>query len=131
MESTISLPFRFYSGGVEASYTKAETWKNRVFIALTTGLTERVMRPDYGTEINLSVFENPDMATDMIKRSVHTTFGTWLPSLTLDSVLLEPDQADGSLNIRVNYTLPNAQKDTLVFKTATFNRYGEIVRGIA
>lgn len=128
IESAISLPFRFYSGGVAYTTSKPEVWKDRVFIAITTGLNERVMLPTYGTELKRAVFESYQDAAEASKKTIGMAFSTWLPTLTLDEIRVEPDQGDGTLNITVNYTLPNAQKDVLIFKTNTFNRYGEIVR---
>lgn len=130
MESAISLPFRFVNGRVAASYERPEIWKDRVFIALTTNLYERAMSPTYGTEIRKAIFEPGQMATEMVQSSIRTVFSTWLPALTLDEVLILPDPGDGSANISVKYTLPNAQQEVLAFKTATFNRYGETVRGL-
>ena len=129
MSHTLSLPFRFYNGAVATSYDGREIWKDRVFIALTTSLNERAMTPNYGTEISRAVFEPYALAEELIRTSISQAFESWLPALTLNGILLETDQSDGAINIRVNYTLPNAESDTLTLRTDTFNRYGEIVRG--
>ena len=139
----ISFPFRFgveqgvkgsagsatlYGGATMATNDYRTIWKDRVYVALLTGLGERVMDPTYGTQVTASVFETEDRAALMSKESISSAFGKWLPDLTLRAVAADYDYANGALVIKVDYTLPDETEDTLVFKTTTFDQYGTVIR---
>lgn len=130
MESVISFPFRFDGGGVAAVGDRHSIWKDRVFIAITTMFKERVMRPGYGTDLLGVLFEDEVTAVDLSKRTISTAFSVWLTELTLNSVSGSFSPGTTTLVITVNYTLPNAQQDTLTFKTATFSRSGDLLQEI-
>ena len=136
--TAISFPFRFGTeqgavagGATIATSDKRVIWKDRVYIALLTGLGERVMDPSYGTRVTLSVFETEDAATVMVKESISEAFHAHLPDLGLRSVVVNYDPTNGILEVKVDYTLPDETEDTLVFKTTTFDQYGTVLREVA
>ena len=135
--TVISLPFRFgteqgvenlYGGSTLATNDYRTIWKDRVFVACLTGLGERVMTPNYGTEVLDSLFEDETRAEALCKETIASAFSTWLPDLTLSEVLAAYDSYSGSLEITVNYILPSGEEDTTSLKTNTFDPYGNIIR---
>lgn len=140
----ISMPFRFGTeqgvvsngaltkgtGGALVMTSDYRTiWKDRVFNALLTEVQERVMRPDYGTQVLKSLFDTEEAANAAITTSVQSALSIWLPDLTVKDVTASYDSTYGYLNVDVEYILPDGGQDTLStqIKTATFNQYGNII----
>lgn len=132
--TTIALPFRFgvdqstNGGSVLKTSDYRKIWKDRVFIAVLTGIRERVMRPDYGTTILQSLFETEEEAIATCQESVSYAFTAWLPDLTLSLLDVTYDTDTGELNISIEYILPNSLTDRFGFTTKTFDQYGTVIR---
>lgn len=133
----ISLPFRFgieqgvdnlYGGETIVTKDYRSIWKDRVFVACLTAVGERVMLPNYGTEVLDSLFEDETRAATLCRTTISSAFSTWLPDLTLVSVDASYDSSSGVLDIAVNYILPSGEEDSTTLKTNTFDQYGSIVR---
>lgn len=137
MGVVISLPFRFgveqgvdnlYGGETLVTQDYKTIWKDRVFVACLTLLGERVMRPNYGTGVLNSLFEDETRAADICKTTILSAFTTWLKELSLISVYSSYDSSSGILDITVNYVLPSGEEDTATLRTNTFDQYGSIIR---
>lgn len=127
-QKAISLPFSINEyGGIGFTSSEAKIWKDRVFLSVMTGLSERLMSPNYGSQLRELLFENYNEAATTVQSTVTYVFGTWLTSLQLLSVSTELDDETMQLSVTINYQLPNLQKDTLTLTTGTFNRAGELI----
>lgn len=126
----IAFPFSINASGYIA-YDEDDNviWEDRVRCVLLTNLTERVMRPDFGSRLAALTFENETSISSLAEKIVSFAFTMWLPSLTLDSVLAYPDESSNGIIVQVVYTTPVGYTETLTLKTVTLNRYGEIVQG--
>jgi phage baseplate assembly protein W len=107
-EKAISLPFSINSFGKLADTTEPQKiWADRVRSVIGTALRERVMQPEFGTDIPSSVFETTEDADAQIRTEVIAAFNSQLPSLTLDDVTSTFDEFSGVMNVDIIYALPN------------------------
>lgn len=107
-EKALSLPFSIDSfGKVSDTSDFKKIWADRVRSVIGTALRERVMRPDFGTDIPSSVFETTEDADVQIKAEVINAFNDQLQALTLDSTTTTFDEFTGIMNVDITYALPN------------------------
>ena len=117
-EVTIALPFSIDPyGRVTQTTDQTKIWADKVRSIIGTALNERVMRPLFGTDIPLAVFESQTDAQGIVQDLVSTSFNTQLPRLTLQSVSSVFDEYTSTLNVEVIYALPN---DEVVSTTIGF-----------
>lgn len=128
MSLAISLPFSFDAEGrVANTADQAKVIQDRIVLVLMTTLTERVMRPAFGSAIRYSNFENPDNASSVVQQATTIAFNNWLPYLTLLGTNASLD-SDGLLNITVTYKSgPSKSPQTVSVKTAILSRSGEVI----
>lgn len=128
---SIAIPFRFTSAGTVATATdERQIWRDRVLIVLLTKFSERVMRPNFGSDLNQSLFENEGTAIEIATRAINIAFNTWLGALNLVELIPKFDGNTGFLEINVSYLLPSGEEDQVIIKTAIFSRSGELVQEI-
>jgi phage baseplate assembly protein W len=128
-ERAISLPFSFDSSGA-LSYTTDEKkiWQDRVVLVVMTRLTERVMRPTFGSTTGDSVFESESTAESAIQQAIAAGFAQWLKPLTLTQVTVTTDPADGYLLATVQYKYEKEKNEQSVkIKTAILSRSGDVI----
>lgn len=107
-EKTISLPFSIDPYGKVASTSEqTKIWADRVRSTIGTTLKERVMRPNFGSNIAFSAFDTQTKAEEAIKTEVQQVFNTQLPLLKLGSVTTSFDEYSGTVNTTISYSLPN------------------------
>ena len=130
-ERAISLPFSFNSAG-EVSYTEdlKKIIQDRVVLAVMTKLDERVMRPDFGSDVYSSLFETQQVAENIVRQAITSTFSTWFPYLSLKTVKV--DLLDEVLEFTVFYTKGvGNQIESVEIKTSLLTRAGELIREIS
>lgn len=109
-EVAISLPFSIDPyGRVAQTSDQTKIWADKVRSVVGTALNERVMRPLFGTDIPLAVFENQSDAQGIIQNLVSSSFTTQLSRLTVDTVSSVFDEYTSTLNVEVVYALPNEE----------------------
>ena len=107
-EKTLSLPFSVDPyGKITVTSDQSKIWADRVRSVIGTTLRERIMRPEFGTDISYSVFNTQEDAEQEIKSEVVQAFNQLLPLLKLDSVKSSFDSYTGVINITMTYKLPN------------------------
>lgn len=127
-QRAISLPFSINEyGGIAFTSSEAKIYKDRVFLAVMTGLSERLMSPNYGSQLKQLLFENYEESVTIAQSTVTYVFGTWLPDLELLTVSTALDDESQQLSVTISYRLPNLQTDSLTLSTGTFNRAGELI----
>lgn len=136
---TINIPFTFKSdyvslnpgvrvAGPVASTTDLKTiYKQRVFLVLMTKYGERVMRPDFGSDLHKIVFETEDVALEIADSTIKAAFSKWLPELNLLEIAPKYDKLTGVFAFTVNYALPSGEPDSATVSTAFFNRTGDVL----
>ena len=129
----IAFPFSLSSnGGISYVDNDDSTiYRDRIRFVVFTQFEERVMRPDFGSDIQSLVFEDAFFSESVAKRMLNLAFIKWLPNVTINQIIVNIDYSDlnGGLNIEIDYTLPNGSREATQLKTATYNRYGDIVKG--
>jgi hypothetical protein len=129
--SAISLPFSFNNfGQLSSSSDPKKIWQDRVLLVLMTRFGERVMRPDFGSNVSATLFEPDSVAIETIRRTISEAFSEWLGDLELTAInpVFNPDT--GALNVSVTYRLPTGEEDTVPLKTAILSRSGDIIQEI-
>lgn len=128
-ERAISLPFSFDSSGA-LSYTTDEKkiWQDRVVLVVMTRLSERVMRPTFGSTAPDTAFESETTAESAIKQAIAVGFAQWLRPLTLTQVTVSIDPTDGYLVATVQYKYEKERNEQSVkIKTAILSRSGDVL----
>jgi len=112
-ERAISLPFSIDSyGNVSSTKDQNKMWADKVRTVVGTTLGERVMRPDFGTQIPYATFNGRQIVADATKRELFTAFAKFLPALTLQSVDVKFGEED-VVSADVTYALPNQEEVTI------------------
>jgi phage baseplate assembly protein W len=134
MGTMISLPFSFnISGSVNTTTLIQRQWADRVLSVIFTTPGERVMEPFFGSFTKGAVFEPEGAVVEYIKRTVTSSFGDFLPELTLLNVFVTKEESEldyEALVVSVDYELPNREKASVTAKIGTFSRTGELIQEI-
>jgi phage baseplate assembly protein W len=124
----ITLPFTIGPNGINKTTDISKIWKDRVYGVVLTSFNERVMSPNFGTEVKAALFLSIDDAMDSIKESVQIGFSRWLSTLTLNSVTGSLDPSDGNLNVEILYSIPGSiDEQSVSLKTAILSRSGDVL----
>jgi len=111
-EVALKLPLSLSNGNLVLATTQNEIWADRVRIALGTRISERVMRPNYGTKIGASLFDTISSTTDVVTKEVSRVFHEQFPLLEITSIDPIFDENVNSLTVTVVYLLPNKEQAT-------------------
>ncbi len=110
-ETAISLPFAIDANGkVAITVTQEKIWADRVRGVIGTTFRERVMRPNFGSAVVETLFEQADESIVDITQQVEEAFDEFLPTLTLTDVVIDEDIENGTMNIDITYSLPNEKE---------------------
>lgn len=127
-ERAISYPFRFTSvGSLETTTNIDKIWHDRIILLCLTQIGERVMLPNFGTQVPSSVFEGEFDAIELARNSVAEAFAKWMPELVFKNLSGELDPDSKDLNIRIVYNDPDGKENAVSLRTAIFTRYGDII----
>jgi phage baseplate assembly protein W len=129
--SAIAFPFSINQSGSIAYIqdNDSQIWEDRVKYVVFTYLSERVMRPDFGSRIQELSFENISLTQKLSTEYVLDAFTKWLPKLILNDVKVTADPVNGGINVEIDYTLPSGESQQYVTTVATYNQYGELTQG--
>lgn len=92
--------------------------RQSIFVILGTARGERVMRPDFGCDINKMVFENINTTTfTLIAFYVEESLLKWEPRIEVKNVSVVRDEKKGNqLNITIDYIVKrNNSRTNLVY----------------
>lgn len=110
-EAAISYPFSFdVRGNVLTAASQDALWKDRVFLAVSTSLGERVMRPTYGIGSADELFDGQTAADERLRRDITSLFSESFPLLVLREIVTSYDEKLATLSIDISYTLPNQEE---------------------
>lgn len=130
-ERAISLPFSFNSAG-EIAYTTdlKKIIQDRVVLAVMTKIQERVMRPNFGSDVYDSLFENISTAESIVSQAVAGCFSAWFPYLSLRSV--KAALIEEVLEFDVYYSKGKGNEiEAVNVKTSLLTRAGDIIEEIS
>lgn len=131
-EVAISLPFSINEfGSITTSSSQEKIWADRVRSSIGTTVGERLLRPDYGTEIPTTVLENAESAAELIKSQVELAFVRDLTLLKLSTVETSYSERNASLTVEITYELPNRQTETVTLGFASLSGNLPITEDVA
>ena len=104
----ISLDFSKNPSGTIKNVYNADSVKQSIFTILQTRKGERVMRPQFGTNLNQMLFEhmNTDTADD-IRYEVFSAISEWEDRVEINSLAVTPIPDDHVYIITLAYTVLN------------------------
>lgn len=123
VEKAIALPFAIDSyGNISTATNPKKIWEDRVKSVIGTMLDERVMRPNFGTDVPKLLWDSSEFAQGSIESEVRRAFLQHLPLLTLDEVVISYDEYTNIITANVVYSLPNDEETTVNVGIANINR---------
>jgi len=130
-EIGIALPFAVDAyGKVNVTDQQPKLWADRVRSVIGTAIGERVMRPEFGSEISYADFKTADDAAAQIENTVLHSFETQLNKLRLQSVTTSLDEYTDTVNVTIVYALPNQDVITTNLGFAAINGSSPTVKEI-
>lgn len=105
----VSLPFN--SPGVfKSTYSTKDQIKSNLINLLLTGRGERIMNPEFGTELSKYVFEGiTDSNSDSLISSLQSSIATFIPEINVTSITVTPNADYNLVSLSVNYVLRLSQ----------------------
>lgn len=101
----LSFPFRRDATSFPAQATDDDLLWESIVQLLTTGVGERVMRPDVGSQVLQMLFENDDETLgQMIVADVSTLLARYEPRVLVRSITVTSiDRDEGSITLLIAY----------------------------
>jgi len=126
----ISYPFTLNVFGETTSTTdQKKIYTDRVLTLLSTSIGERPMRPTYGTNLGLAMFENQGVAEVAIPAAIRSAISTWLPALTVNQINIKNFNDGGKVEVELLLTFPDYTTGTITVRSVTLNPDASTTRG--
>lgn len=87
------------------------------------------MRPTYGTNLGLAMFENQGVAEVAIPAAIRSAISTWLPALTVNQINIKKFNDGGKVEVELLLTFPDYTTGTISVKSVTLNPDASTTRG--
>jgi phage baseplate assembly protein W len=118
----ISFPFTLDPfGKTTSTTTQTKIYQDRVLTLLSTAIGERPMRPTYGTNVALAMFENQGNVDKAINDAIRSSISKWIPELTVNNINIVGFLDTGAVTVELNVTLPDFTEDSITVVTTTLN----------
>ena len=97
--------------------SEEQSVKESIYLILMTQRTERVVRPDFGSNLMSYTFMDVNVTTlAMMRRSLTEQILTQEPRVGNVEITVDPNTKDGCLIVNIDYTVSATnQRDNLVF----------------
>ena len=84
----------------------ASAIKQAIVNLLLTNKGERLMNPDYGSDIRRYLFEPLDYGTSaLVKQNIVTTIGRFEPRISVQEIVSRPDFENNGFEITMTYSI--------------------------
>ena len=101
----VSLPFNA-PGVFNKTYSTKDQIKSNLINLLLTDKGERIMNPEFGTDIRRSLFDNmTNSSSELLRLKIIDSINIFIPEILLGEVKVEPDFDYNTLNVTINYRL--------------------------
>ena len=101
----VSLPFNA-PGVFNKTYSTKDQIKSNLINLLLTVKGERIMNPEFGTDLRRSLFDNmTNSSSELLKLKIIDSINIFIPEILLGEVKVEPDFDYNTLNVTINYRL--------------------------
>jgi phage baseplate assembly protein W len=118
----ISYPFTLDPFGKTTSTTdQRKIYQDKVLTLLSTAVGERPMRPTYGTNVAIAMFENQGNVEKAINDAIRSAISKWIPNLTVNNINIIGFLDTGAVTVELNVTLPDFIEDSITIVSTTLN----------
>jgi phage baseplate assembly protein W len=101
----VSLPFNA-AGVFNKTYSTKDQIKSNLINLLLTDKGERIMNPEFGTDLRKSLFENvTNSSIELLKIKIADAVGIFIPEIYLGDISINSDPDHNTLSITINYRL--------------------------
>jgi hypothetical protein len=101
----VSLPFNA-PGVFNKTYSTKDQIKSNLINLLLTDKGERIMNPEFGTDLRKSLFENiTNTNIELLRIKITEAIGIFIPEIYLGDITIDPDPDHNTLNLTINYRL--------------------------
>lgn len=104
----VTLPFNNPNGVFNVSYTNVDQVLSNLKNLLLTQKGERIMQPDFGTDLQYYLFEQiTDELTfkEQLLGEIRSALGMWMPYVTISEVDMDVNVRDDGRSIEPNHTI--------------------------
>ena len=99
----VSLPFNA-PGVFNKTYSTKDQIKSNLINLLLTDKGERIMNPEFGTDLRKSLFENiTNTNVELLRIKITEAIGIFIPEIYLGEITINPDPDYNTLNLTINY----------------------------
>jgi phage baseplate assembly protein W len=106
-----SLPFNGPAGPFNRTYSTLDQTKYNLINLILTVKGERIFNPQFGVDLQKILFEGiTDETISLAKTIIIQDINTFLPSLLINEIVIEPDVDQNSISVTVIYTPPLSNK---------------------
>jgi phage baseplate assembly protein W len=114
----VTIPLRKGNNGYfEVSYTTKEQIKSNIKALLLTQKGERLMQPNFGSDLKRCLFEPIGKNLDsFIEDSIMQAIDTWMPYVTIESIVYDTDNTlkdRNRIDLELKYSLKYSNSQTL------------------
>ena len=129
MSKAISYPYTIDGYGVvQTTENVNKIYLDRVLTLLSTRIGQRPILHEYGTNIEVALFENQNNLELAINQAITQAMARWIPEVGINKInITEPDQ-NGEALVELILELPNSTLTTLTVSTSNFAADGTITR---
>ena len=118
----ISFPFTLNPfGKTTSTILQEKIYQDRILTLLSTAVGERPMRPDYGTNIGVAMFENQGKIEAAISQAVRSAVSNWIPEVTVENINVIKFLDSGQVAVELNVTLPDFTTTNIQVLSTTLN----------
>jgi len=101
----VSLPFNA-PGVFNKTYSTKDQIKSNLINLLLTDKGERIMNPEFGTDLRRSLFDNmTNLNSEILRLKIIDSINIFIPEIILGEVKIEPNFDSNILNVTINYRL--------------------------
>jgi len=101
----VSLPFNA-PGVFNKTYSTKDQIKSNLINLLLTDKGERIMNPEFGTDLRRSLFDNmTNLNSEVLKLKIIDSINIFIPEIILGEVKVEPNFDYNILDVTINYRL--------------------------
>ena len=101
----VSLPFNA-PGVFNKTYSTKDQIKSNLINLLLTDKGERIMNPEFGTDLRRLLFDNmTNLNSEVLKLKIIDSINIFIPEIILGEVKVEPNFDYNILDVTINYRL--------------------------
>ena len=101
----VSLPFNA-PGVFNKTYSTKDQIKSNLINLLLTDKGERIMNPEFGTDLRKSLFDNmTDSSSELLRLKIIDSINIFIPEIILGEIKIEPNFDSNILDVTINYRL--------------------------